>query len=708
MIRTLVLMTAMVGTMSAQPSATGRTSTVRSFDPLQLAGPVGMPFEGKPERSVISKDEYERRRSQWARRPQPLGPPGVETVDLLAIGRSPSPILRQPLSLTPATSFEGISNTGNTSPADTDLAAGPEDLVLVVNTTVARYSKSGEQTNSMTLAQWFANLLPTVCPAGAEQCRIFEPSVRYDSLHGRFLLLAYSQNRANNRTHFLLSVSNGATYASGWRNWALEANLNGTVTTSFEVATPQLGYDNTAVYLTGNMFSSQTFVYAKIRVLKKSELYNPATTSLTFRDFWDMRNADSSQATSIRPAILRGRAGSVNYGTLISAPISPNADYLTVWRVDNATADNPTLTRVTVGGLWPFDIPAPITQAHSQVTMDAGDTRVQKAIVRDGILFTARNTGYAADPTTVTYDRLDLARERFTLQSRLFGGTFFYPAYDIPASLGPGNALPNKLISGTTTNPAGNLTFAGISDVKAGEDRYELVTENRVRWGEYFGSAIDPVNGGLWVYGQYAKPRGNTAGVWGTWASYFPWKTSPQFADVDSSNTLFDYINTMRVWSITTGCNATNYCPGANVTRGQMAVFVIRGLLGDSFQFPSQPYFTDVPATHPFFNFIQKMRELGITSGCTATTYCADANVTRGEMAAFLIRGKLRALLGDTFVFPSAAYFTDVPSTHPFFNFVQKMRELGVTSGCTATTYCPEAAVTREQMAAFVVRAFLN
>jgi hypothetical protein len=702
------LITALTSGLDAQPTATGRTTLVHAFDPLQVTALVRTTSESKPSRTVIPAEEYDRRKNQLFRRPQSWGPPGVESVDMLAPGRSPEPIPRQPLSLGPTTSFEGITSTGNTSPPDTDIAAGPEDLILVLNTTVARYSKSGEQTNSMTLAQWFSNLIPTVCPAGAEQCRIFEPSVRYDSLHGRFLLLAYSQNRANNRTHFLLSVSNGATYAGGWRNWALEANLNGTVATSYEVATPQLGYDNNAVYLTGNMFSSQTFVYAKIRILKKSELYHAATTTLTWRDFWDLRNEDTSQASSVRPAILRGRPATSTAGTLISAPISPNADYLTLWRVDNPTSDNPTLTRIKIGGLWPFDLPAPIPQANSQVRIDAGDTRVQKAIVRNGILFTARNTGYSADPTTVTYDRIDLANNRFTLQSRLFNGSFFHPAFDVPASLGPGNAIPNKLITGTTTDAAGNVTFAGISDVKPGEDRFELVTEGRVRWGEYFGASIDPVSGGLWVYGQYAKPRGTALGVWGTWASFFPWKTSPQFDDVDSGNTLFDYINTMRLWSITGGCTATSYCPGNNVTRGQMAVFVIRAVLGDSFTFPAEPYFTDAPSTHPFFKYIQKMRELGITTGCTATTYCPDANVTRGEMAVFLIRGKLRPLHGDNFVFPATAYFTDVPGTHPFFNFIQKMRELGVTSGCTATTYCPDNAVTREQMAAFVVRAFLN
>jgi hypothetical protein len=74
-----------------------------------------------------------------------------------------------------------------------------------------------------------------------------------------------------------------------------------------------------------------------------------------------------------------------------------------------------------------------------------------------------------------------------------------------------------------------------------------------------------------------------------------------------------------------------------------MAVFLVRSRLGigpgDAFSYRSAPYFEDVPATHPFFAYIQKLRELGITTGCGANLYCPDGWTTRGQMAVFLIRG---------------------------------------------------------------------
>jgi hypothetical protein len=48
--------------------------------------------------------------------------------------------------------------------------------------------------------------------------------------------------------------------------------------------------------------------------------------------------------------------------------------------------------------------------------------------------------------------------------------------------------------------------------------------------------------------------------------------------------------------------------------------------------------FTDVPDSNTFHSQIGRVKGAAITTGCTATTYCPDANVTRGQMAAFLAR----------------------------------------------------------------------
>jgi hypothetical protein len=189
--------------------------------------------------------------------------------------------------------------------------------------------------------------------------------------------------------------------------------------------------------------------------------------------------------------------------------------------------------------------------------------------------------------------------------------------------------------------------------------------------------------------------------------------TIPQsaFADVPVNYLFNDHIYLMKQANVADFCNndTNQFCPEDATTRATMALYIIRALYGgDSFTYRTQPYFTDVPATHPQFPHIQKMRELGYTAGCTATTYCPNDPVTRGQMAAFIVRTKLQRRFDQTITFPTVPFFTDVPVDDIFFGYIQKMKELGVTSGCTETAFCPWNTNTRGQMAVFVVRALLT
>jgi hypothetical protein len=51
---------------------------------------------------------------------------------------------------------------------------------------------------------------------------------------------------------------------------------------------------------------------------------------------------------------------------------------------------------------------------------------------------------------------------------------------------------------------------------------------------------------------------------------------------------------------------------------------------------------------------------------------------------------------------PGVADFVDVPTTSPIYKFVEALKTSGITAGCDATHYCPNASVTRGQMAVFL------
>ena len=101
---------------------------------------------------------------------------------------------------------------------------------------------------------------------------------------------------------------------------------------------------------------------------------------------------------------------------------------------------------------------------------------------------------------------------------------------------------------------------------------------------------------------------------------------------------------------------------------------------------------------------IEAIAAEGITRGCNPPTndrYCPDDAVTRGQMAAFLVRAfSLTASDGGT--------FEDVPTGHLFATDISRLATAGITRGCNPPAndrYCPDDAVTREQMASFLARA---
>ena len=171
------------------------------------------------------------------------------------------------------------------------------------------------------------------------------------------------------------------------------------------------------------------------------------------------------------------------------------------------------------------------------------------------------------------------------------------------------------------------------------------------------------------------------------------------FFDVPD-NVFTKYIYSIYTEGITVGCGSGMYCPSSNVTRGQMAAFIIRAKFGESFSYTTTPYYSDVPSTNTFFKYVQKLKDEGIT--VTTGTYLVDDIVTREQMAAFIIRAKY----GETFSYTTTPYFNDVASTNVFFKYVQKMKDEGIT--VTTGTYMASSNVTRDQMAAFLGRAFLG
>lgn len=113
--------------------------------------------------------------------------------------------------------------------------------------------------------------------------------------------------------------------------------------------------------------------------------------------------------------------------------------------------------------------------------------------------------------------------------------------------------------------------------------------------------------------------------------------------------------------------------------------------------------FEDVPFDGFAWAQIEAIYIAGITGGCGGGNYCPNNKVTRAQMAVFLLRG----IHGSSYTPPAATgtMFTDVPASLSTAAWIEQLAIEGITSGCSGGNYCPNASVTREQMAIFLLRA---
>ena len=185
-------------------------------------------------------------------------------------------------------------------------------------------------------------------------------------------------------------------------------------------------------------------------------------------------------------------------------------------------------------------------------------------------------------------------------------------------------------------------------------------------------------------------------------------KVQVDFLDVPPQHQFHDFVATIARNAITVGCHdGTVYCPDDPSTRAQMAVFLLKSKFGAGHvPLPAVGgVFADVHPGDFAADWIEELASLGITGGCGNGDYCPDQAVTRGEMAVFL----LKAHLGSDYApQPATHIFEDVPADHFAIDWIEDLYNRLITAGCQADPlhYCPDDPNTRGQMAVFLTKTF--
>lgn len=180
--------------------------------------------------------------------------------------------------------------------------------------------------------------------------------------------------------------------------------------------------------------------------------------------------------------------------------------------------------------------------------------------------------------------------------------------------------------------------------------------------------------------------------------------SAASFRDVPAGSALATEVQKAADYHLMNGYSASAFGYFDPITRGQFTAVLVRMMVQTmnwDGELPTQPSFTDVPASHAWYSAAETALSHDVVDGGGA--FRPSAPITRAEMSEMLVRA-----LG----LKGAAAIEEKQATLPFTDvtagkgYVAVAYQIGMTSGTSATTFAPSATATRAQAAAMLVRIY--
>jgi hypothetical protein len=179
-----------------------------------------------------------------------------------------------------------------------------------------------------------------------------------------------------------------------------------------------------------------------------------------------------------------------------------------------------------------------------------------------------------------------------------------------------------------------------------------------------------------------------------------------RFKDLPTSHWAYDAVLVLANKGIVSGCQAQPllFCPECRLKRDQIAKLLVSAMSQQVLE-RLNPSFHDVPRSHWAYGYIERLVELGITSGCSTNPplFCPDQSVIRWQVALFLQRALKLPLFK-----PNSPSFIDLPTDHIAYGAVEALAAKGIIHGCSSNPprFCTDRAMTRAEAAVVIARAF--
>jgi hypothetical protein len=389
-------------------------------------------------------------------------------------------------------------------------------VIQAVNSSFRITTKDGAELLTTTFDSWWSVVAPGADP--------FDPKVLYDQHHDRWVLVALDLRTSTRESWYLLSTSQTSDPTGPWCTWALDADLDGSTPSANWADYPGVGLDDQAVYVTSNQFSFDEIFglvlprYAKLRILPKAQLYDNSCASISWSDFWDMRNPGGFPVFTLQPAHTFGAPGK-EY--LVNAWTPVLGTDVTLWSVESPVLA-PNLTQEGALPVGFYSLPPDAEQLGTSERIDTGTANLLNAVYRNGSLYTTQTVACFVLGACARYLVIDVAGPTVRVNETYGapGFYYYYPAI-LPDSMGNMVTVFNRSSASEfagirysrrrTTDP----TFQASATLKAGEASHVKRDDiSRNRYGDYNGVALDPIDTNrVWIYSEFPAP----ANDWGTW-----------------------------------------------------------------------------------------------------------------------------------------------------------------------------------------------
>jgi S-layer homology domain len=174
---------------------------------------------------------------------------------------------------------------------------------------------------------------------------------------------------------------------------------------------------------------------------------------------------------------------------------------------------------------------------------------------------------------------------------------------------------------------------------------------------------------------------------------------SISFADVYPTDYYYEPVRYLSCMGVISGYADNTLRPNVNVTRSQLTKIIV--LAEDwAINTTGGPHFSDVPTSNPFYGFVETAYSRGVISGYLDSTFHPFVDVTRGQISKIVV-----SAAGWATNTTGGPHFTDVPTSNPFYGFVETAYHRNVISGYSDNTFRWGNNATRGQVAKIVYAA---